>query len=121
MAGNKVVHIEVPAGETTRAREFWSGLVGWSFQTFEGPMEYHTFEGEPGGGLYPAEGGDKGIRLYFPTDDIKAEVARVNELGGEGGEPGPVPGMGWYSICKDTEGNEFGLWQNDPSAQAPSE
>jgi predicted enzyme related to lactoylglutathione lyase len=28
----------------------------------------------------------------------------------------PVPSMGWFSLCKDTEGNEFGLWQNDPNA-----
>jgi predicted enzyme related to lactoylglutathione lyase len=31
----------------------------------------------------------------------------------------PVPGMGWFSICKDTEGNEFGLWQTDSDAPAP--
>jgi predicted enzyme related to lactoylglutathione lyase len=29
--------------------------------------------------------------------------------------------MGWFSLCKDTEGNEFGLWQNDPEAPAPGQ
>jgi predicted enzyme related to lactoylglutathione lyase len=29
--------------------------------------------------------------------------------------------MGWFSICKDTEGNEFGLWQNDENAAMPDE
>jgi len=24
--------------------------------------------------------------------------------------------MGWFAVCKDVEGNEFGLWQNDPNA-----
>jgi len=24
--------------------------------------------------------------------------------------------MGWFSVCKDSEGNDFGLWQIDPSA-----
>jgi predicted enzyme related to lactoylglutathione lyase len=28
----------------------------------------------------------------------------------------PVPSMGWFATCKDTEGNDFGLWQHDPSA-----
>lgn len=28
----------------------------------------------------------------------------------------PVPGMGWFATCKDTEGNDFGLWQTDASA-----
>ena len=45
---------------------------------------------------------------------------RVRELGGEANEPAPVPSMGWFAICKDTEGNDFGLWQNDPSAPAPT-
>jgi predicted enzyme related to lactoylglutathione lyase len=28
--------------------------------------------------------------------------------------------MGWFAICSDTEGNEFGLWQNDAAAPAPT-
>jgi len=28
--------------------------------------------------------------------------------------------MGWFAICSDTQGNEFGLWQDDPSAPAPT-
>jgi len=28
----------------------------------------------------------------------------------------PVPTMGWFATCSDTEGNEFGLWQTDPNA-----
>ncbi len=58
-------------------------------------------------------------RVYFDVDDINAGSARVNELGGEAGDAMPVPGMGWFSHCKDTEGNEFGLWQTDPNASMP--
>jgi predicted enzyme related to lactoylglutathione lyase len=43
----------------------------------------------------------------------------VKELGGESGEEMPVPGTGWFSLCTDTEGNEFGLWQTDSDAPAP--
>ena len=32
----------------------------------------------------------------------------------------PVPAIGWFAICKDTEGNEFGLWQNDETAAIPT-
>jgi predicted enzyme related to lactoylglutathione lyase len=28
----------------------------------------------------------------------------------------PVPQMGWFAACKDSEGNAFHLWQQDPSA-----
>ena len=36
MAG-KPVHFEVPAKDTSRAREFYSNLFGWQFESMEGP------------------------------------------------------------------------------------
>jgi uncharacterized protein len=121
MAG-QMVHLEIPAGDTAKAREFWGGLFGWQFQAFEGsPTEYHTtrFSDTQGGAIMEAEGGKRGPRVYFDVDDINAAMARVNELGGEGSQALPVPGMGWFGVCKDTEGNEFGFWQNDPNAPPP--
>jgi predicted enzyme related to lactoylglutathione lyase len=123
MAG-KLVHFEVPADDTTRAREFYNGLFGWSFQTMEGPVEYHMAQVSEGlgAGLHRADqgGGIPGIFVYFDVDDIREGAQRVRELGGDVEEPGPVPGMGWFARCADTEGNRFGLWQNDPSAPAGS-
>jgi predicted enzyme related to lactoylglutathione lyase len=28
----------------------------------------------------------------------------------------PIPGIGWFACCKDTEGNQFGIMQSDTSA-----
>ena len=33
MAG-QMVHFEIPAGDTAKAREFWGGLFGWEFQAY---------------------------------------------------------------------------------------
>ena len=57
--------------------------------------------------------------LQVVVDDINAANARVRELGGEAGDPMPVPSMGWFSLCTDTEGNDFGLWQTDANASMP--
>jgi predicted enzyme related to lactoylglutathione lyase len=122
MAG-QMVHVEIPAGDTQKAREFWSGLFGWQWQTFEGsPTEYHTtrFTETQGGAIMEADGAKRGPRVYFDVDDINASTARVKDLGGEAGEAMPVPEMGWFAVCKDTEGNEFGLWQTDPNASMPT-
>ena len=27
-----------------------------------------------------------------------------------------IPSMGWFATCRDTEGNKFGLFTNDPNA-----
>ena len=117
MAG-QMVHVEIPAGDTGKAREFWGGLFGWQFQAFEGPTEYHMtrFSDTQGGAIMGAEGDKRGPRVYFDVDDINAATSRVGELGGKADQAQPLPGMGWFSACKDTEGNEFGLWQNDPNA-----
>jgi uncharacterized protein len=120
----QMVHLEIPAGDTARAREFWGSLFGWEWQTFEGPTEYHMtrFSETTGGAIYAPDPPDKrGARVYFDVDDIKAGNARVAELGGTAGEAMPVPSMGWFSVCQDPEGNEFGLWQTDPEAPTPGQ
>ena len=119
----KIVHIEIPAEDTQRAMKFWGGLAGWSFKNYaegnDDAPEYNMFEGEPGGGLYPASEGEKGIKVYFETDDIDAELGRIRDAGGETEDKMPVPSMGWFASAKDTEGNEFSVWQSDESAPMP--
>jgi len=44
------------------------------------------------------------MRAYFDVDEINAGAARVKELGGEAGDPMPVPSMGWFVTCKDPHG-----------------
>ena len=121
MAG-QMVHVEIPAGNTAKAKEFWGGLFGWQFRAFEGsPTEYHMtqFSDAQGGAIMGADGDKRGARVYFDVDDINAGTAKVKELGGTAGDALPVPSMGWFAVCKDVEGNEFGLWQNDPNASMP--
>lgn len=120
MAGG-IVHFEIPAQDTGRARTFWGGLMGYQFQQVEGPFEYHMFQtGEnEGGGIYPKQQGETGLITYFNVDDIEAARQKVTELGGSAEEKEPVPGMGWYARAQDTEGNGFSLWQSDENAPAP--
>jgi len=118
MAGQPV-HLEIPAADTAKATAFYASLFGWQFQAYEGsPSEYlmTRFSETSGGAIHKPDGAKQGMRVYFDVDDIRAGAARVRELGGEAGDAMPVPEMGWFAYCTDVVGNEFGLWQNDPSA-----
>ena len=118
----QMVHIEIPADDTGAGRAFWGGLFGWQFEAYPaGEGEYHMarFSETTGGAVTNMEPGKRGMLTYFDVDDMDASVARVKELGGEAGEKAAVPSMGWFAVCKDPHGNEFGLWQNDENAPAP--
>jgi predicted enzyme related to lactoylglutathione lyase len=45
-------------------------------------------------------------------------IAKIEASGGKvvrGKEP--VPGVGWLAYCEDTEGNRFGLMEDDSEAK----
>ena len=116
----KLVHIELPARDTTRARTFWGKLAGWKFQSWEGgPIEYHMFEGEPGGAIYPSEGEAQGPIVYFESVEIDKDIELIRDLGGEADDKAPIPGVGWFARCRDTEGNAFSLFESDDTVPMP--
>jgi uncharacterized protein len=116
----QLVHFELPAQDSGRAKTFWSSLFGWKFQEWESSVEYSMLDGnEPGGAIYPSQEGEKGPVVYFGTGDIDKTLARVRELGGAAEDKQPIPTVGWFARCTDTEGNDFSLFQSDESVPAP--
>ena len=113
----QLVHFELPAHDAARATAFWSSLFGWRFRESSEPVPYHMFEGEPGGAVYPStDSAGSGPIVYFESDDVDADLARIRELGGSvEQEKQPIPGIGWFARCRDTEGNSFSLFQSDGS------
>ena len=114
---NSIVHFELPAEDPSRAKRFYESVFNWTFrEAGESPIEYHmTEELEPVAAIYPRQAGERGPVVYFDTSDVDATIARVRELGGEAEEKQPIPGIGWFARCRDTEGNEFSLYAADES------
>ena len=116
----KIVHFELLAQDDGRGKAFWSGLFGWEFA--DSGMEGFSYwltqaGGEPAGALYATDDvGAQGPIVYFDTDDIDASLAQVRELGGQAERKLPIPHVGWFARCHDTEGNAFSLFQSDESA-----
>lgn len=125
----RVVHFEIHAGDPARAITFYEKLFGWSFQKWEGPMDYWMVmtgsDDTPGinGGLVRRQGEIDGqaVIAYVCTVDvanIDSAVSSALENGGTIALPKmAVPGVGWLAYCKDTEGNIFGMMQADENAK----
>jgi len=125
----RVIHFEIHAGDPDRAVKFYESLLGWTFQKWEGPMDYWLVntgpDSQPGinGGLLRRQGELDGqaVIAYVCTVDVEnvdASITKAQSLGAQVVVPKmPIPGMGWLVYCKDTEGNIFGMMQADPEAK----
>jgi predicted enzyme related to lactoylglutathione lyase len=119
--GKKIVHIELPAQDTDRAQGFWQSFAGWSIgdSGMEG-FDYRMFQEDGwGGAVYPQQQGEQGPVVYFDSEDIEADLAQIRELGGEADDKQPIPHIGWFARCRDSEGNPFSVFQSDESVPAP--
>lgn len=125
----RVVHFEIHTGDPDRAIRFYNSLFDWTFQKWEGPMEYWMVmtgpADQPGinGGLLRRQGEIDGqaVIAYVCTVDVADIDASTNTAVASGGQvvlpKMPIPGVGWLVYCKDTEGNIFGMMQADAEAK----
>lgn len=61
---------------------------------------------------------EQGITNYVAVPSVSRAAAKVEKLGGTVCKSKtPVPGMGYFVVCQDTEGNTFALWEMNPKAK----
>ena len=121
MAG-KLVHFEIVADDADRATKFYSSVFDWQFSDSGMPgIDYRMVKtaDDQGGAIYPGERKQLSPIVYFDTDDIDGTLAKIREGGGEAEDKMPIPHIGWFAACKDTEGNSFSVFQSDESAPMP--
>ena len=126
----RVGHFEIHADDPQRAINFYQSVFGWQFNQWEGPQEYWLIKtgapDSPGidGGLLkrmgppPIDG--QAVNAYVCTivsTALDEELNRAIATGGSIAVPKmAIPGVGWLAYFKDTEGNIFGIMQDDPNA-----
>lgn len=134
---NRVVHFEIHAADPERASKFYRDVFGWDVKEWVMPGAQvanenrywlaTTGEGEPGinGGLLfrrgsaPTEG--QPVNAYVCTMSVASvdeTVKRAVAAGAGVAVPKmPIQGVGWLAYCRDTEGNLFGMMQEDRNAK----
>jgi len=118
-----IVHFEIPAENPENLRRFYSKLFGWKIEKTEG-MEYWLIETVPvdekgmpirpgvNGGMMKKESPDQRPVNYIQIESVDTYSKRVEELGGKIIVPKQeVPGMGYFALALDPDGNVFGLWE----------
>jgi uncharacterized protein len=117
---HRVVHFEIPIDEPDRAGPFYRDTFGWTVTPF-GDAGYWTLTtGEPPGvgaegALTAREGAPEGVLIYVGVDDITSTLAKVTEAGGKvEREREEIPGIGFWALFRDPEGNLLGLFETPP-------
>ena len=118
------IHFDLTVDNPQRAMEFYKSVFGWKFQKWDGPLEYWMAttgdEKEPGinGGI--SKKGESGMPNMntIAVASVDQYSKMITDNGGKVLMPkSPIPGIGWFANCQDTEGNIFGIMQSDPSAK----
>ena len=118
----RVIHFEISADQPERVSKFYQDVFDWKIKKWEGPVDYWlitTGEGQPGiDGAIKRRVSDTGVVNTIEVPSIEAYFKKIIESGGKVVKPKlPIPGVGYHAYCQDTEGNIFGLMENDPSAR----
>jgi predicted enzyme related to lactoylglutathione lyase len=128
-----IVHFEIPSDDIQRSKRFYNELFGWTIEKFQGTdnnmpedMEYYIITTTDEKGDKALRGGmlkrhnvqQQGIINYIDVKSIDEYSTKVEKIGGKVVvQKMPVPGMGYFAICLDTENNSFAIWETNSSAK----
>ncbi len=114
MSKRNVVHVEIPAAEVKAAAAFYQELFGWKVQHVP-EMNYTMWEDGSGlGGGFSQVSAETPVGkmlVYIDSDDIEADLKKVEQLGGKVLQPKlEIPQTGWFGIFQDPTGNVLALY-----------
>ena len=125
MVDHTVVHFEIPADNVQRLTEFYSKLFGWKIEKMPGPTEYYGVETVPvnekgelarpgaNGGIMKRQSAEHKPVNYIAVESVDEYIKKIGELGGRVIVPKmEVPGIGWWALALDPDGNQFAILQS---------
>lgn len=112
MTDNRIDYFEIGTPEPGRARDFYGGLFGWQIGPPSEPAQYAMVD-EGNGGLWDttAIGAESWAIFYVRVADVRAAIARAEELGATQAVPFTDNGQIEFAHLVDPLGNRFGVWR----------
>ena len=132
MQKNTVSHFEIYADDPDKLTKFYTSLFDWTVTSVPG-MDYRVIHSaetdaqgmlkQPGainGGILKRPDGFRmnGFVNYAMVESIEQTVERATSLGAKVTKnKTAVPGMGWFAMFVDPEGNNFAVFKTDSGAK----
>lgn len=120
----RVVHFEINTDDPERAVKFYQQVFGWKIEKWEGPIDYWLVmtgpNDQPGinGGIMKRMNPEASTYNTVDVPSVDEFSKKIVEHGGKVVLPKTaVPGVGYMAYCADTEGNIFGIMQEDTTAK----
>ena len=125
MVDHTIVHFEIPADDVEKLRKFYSQLFGWKIEKMPGPVEYWGIQTVPvdekgmpirpgvNGGMMKKQNPEHKPVNYILVESVDEYVRKIESLDGKIVVPKmEVPGIGWWALALDPEGNQFAILQS---------
>ena len=120
--GNPFVHIELTTSDVGKAKSFYKSLFDWKLKDVDmgGGQTYTMVDvGDgTGGGMFEMPGAPIAWIPYAAVKDVAKSTDKARSLGATIlKEKSEVPGMGWFAMFMDPEGNNFAVFKTDAAAK----
>jgi hypothetical protein len=125
MVDHTIVHFEIPADNVQKLSSFYCKLFGWKIEKTPGPVDYWGIvtvpvdkKGEPirpgvNGGMMKKQNPQHKPVNYIHVESVDEFSKKIEVLGGKVIVPKmEVPGVGWWALALDPEGNQFAILQS---------
>ena|SRR3990170_6481090 len=125
-----IVHFEIPAKDLEKLKKFYGDLFGWKIEKMPGGMEYWSIQTVPvdekgmpmrpgvNGGMMKSQMPEQKPVNYISIESVDEYSEKVKRLGGQIVVPKmEIPGMGWWALALDPEGNQIGLFETLPQTK----
>ncbi|MGD6850912.1 MAG: VOC family protein [Candidatus Bathyarchaeia archaeon] len=118
-----IIHFEIPANDVEKLKKFYTDLFDWKIEKTP-IMEYYTISTVPmdekgnlirpgvNGGMYKKEQPQQQPVNYVNVESVDEYSKKIADSGGKIlVAKTEIPGMGWFAVAQDPEGNVFGIFE----------
>jgi len=112
-----IVHFEIPADNPPTLAKFYTELLGWKVEPTKEYAGYWALypsaaEGALMGGMMKRQSPQHSPTNYVLVESVADYLAKAVSLGAKVVvDKTEIPGMGWFGVLLDPQGNPLGLFE----------